>query len=315
MPEADVSLMKDATETPKISVVICTRNRGNSTIQGLETVFENKYPNFEVILVDQSTNEDTKNAVIPFQHYPNFKYLHSETIGIGHSRNIGLFAADSEIVAYTDDDCTVPSNWIEVTAKIFKENPKVALVYFNVEAGPHDPSKGYIPDYVIKKNRMLRTLRDAFPGLGLGAAMALRREPYIQMGGFDNYLGAGSRFRAGEDRDIAIRALIKKWWVYDANDVSVVHYGFRSWQEGIAHSQRDWFSLGATYVKAVKCGYWRALIVFFSAPILLGLFEPIINIFRLKKPRGFRRWIYYFHGAYVGIKTPADCKNILYLSD
>jgi glycosyltransferase involved in cell wall biosynthesis len=300
---------------PKISVVVCTRNRGDSPVQGLETIFENNYPNFEVILVDQSTNEETLNAVIPFRKYPNFKYIPSETVGTGRSRNIGLFNAKGEIVAYTDDDCTVPSNWLSTTARIFNENPQVALVYFNVEPGPHDTQKGYIPDYIVKKNKMLRTLRDSFAGFGLGAGMALKRDAFIEMGGFDNNLGPGSIFRSGEDRDIAIRALIKNWWVYDTNDISIVHYGFRSWSDGIEHTKRDWFSLGATYIKAVKCGYWRASIVLVSAPIILGLFEPLTNLLRLKKPRGIRRWFYYLHGIFEGLKTPIDCKTILYLLD
>jgi glycosyltransferase involved in cell wall biosynthesis len=308
--------ISDTGDAPvQITVVVCTRNRGDSAVQALETIFENTYPNYEVIVVDQSTNDETELAIAPFKQYPNFRYIHSETIGTGRSRNIGLLNATGDIVAYTDDDCSVPPDWLEATAKIFIQHPRVALVYFNVEAGPHDTEAGYIPDFIVEKNRMLHTLRDSFPGLGLGAGMALRREAFIQMGGFDNNLGPGSKFRAAEDRDIAIRALIFKWWVYHSNDVSLVHFGFRPWQAGIEHSRRDWYGLGATYIKAVRCGYWRAGIVLFSATILQGLFEPILNLLRLRRPRGLRRWFYYFSGIFEGLRTPVDCKRIVYLPD
>ncbi|MCB9134317.1 MAG: glycosyltransferase family 2 protein [Anaerolineales bacterium] len=306
---------KDDNSQPKISVVVCTRNRGGLVVQGLETIFANHYSQYEVILVDQSTNDETEKAVVPFQKYANFRYIHSDTVGTGRSRNIGLFNAEGEIVAYTDDDCDVPSNWLEKTAFVFNEQPKVALVYFDVQPGPHDTKAGYVPCYIVKKNRLLRRMRDSFAGYGLGAGMAIRRETFIAIGGFDNNLGPGSIFRSGEDRDIAIRALLAGWWVYDTNIISIVHYGFRSWSEGKAHTKRDWFSLGATYIKPLKCGHWNTLIVFFSGPILKGLFEPLINIFQLKKPRGFRRWIYYLQGALAGLRTPIDCKTILYKLD
>ena len=104
---------------PQISVVICTRNRGASIVQTLESVFANKHPSFEVIVVDQSTNDETKQAIAPYQQDPCFHYICSDTIGTGRSRNIGLHAARGEIVAYTDDDCIVPVDWLEQLEPFF----------------------------------------------------------------------------------------------------------------------------------------------------------------------------------------------------
>src|SRR5690349_12569414 len=98
---------------PAISVVICTRNRGDSIAATLDTIVTNTHSNFEVIVVDQSTNQDTFNAIRRFQSVECFQYIQSDTQGVSRARNIGLARARGDIVVFTDDDCTVPENWLE----------------------------------------------------------------------------------------------------------------------------------------------------------------------------------------------------------
>src|SRR5690606_12453731 len=98
---------------PRVSVVICTRNRGDSLVGTVQSILDNPHPSFEIIVVDQSTNDDTLTALQPFQADPRVCYIRSNTVGTGKARNIGLFAARGDIVAYTDDYCFVPKNWIQ----------------------------------------------------------------------------------------------------------------------------------------------------------------------------------------------------------
>ena len=253
---------------PEVSIVICTRNRGASAIATIESALANTHPNFEVMLVDQSTNDRTKAAINPFLSLPHFRYVPTDTVGAGSARQIGLQEARGEVVAYTDDDCTVTPDWLSGLSAIFQQNERVAIVCCRVDPAPYDQTKGYVPCYEIKKNRTLRTMRDCFHGLGLGAGMAVRRRILLSIGGFDRNLGPGSVFRAGEDHDIFIRAILNNCHVYETPEIAVLHFGMRTWTEGKEHSKRDWFSGGATYIKPVKCGYLNAGIMLVSYPML-----------------------------------------------
>ncbi len=125
----------------RLSVVIPTRNRGNQVIATLDSVFENTMPNFEVILVDQSTNQETADAVKPYLDKENFRYIKTDTQGASRARNVGLLTANGELVAFTDDDCTVPPDWLELIDTLFRTHPEVAVLFCNVFAAPHNKSE------------------------------------------------------------------------------------------------------------------------------------------------------------------------------
>lgn len=298
----------------KISAVVCTRNRGNSVVATLETILANTHPHFEVILVDQSTNQATAQAIDHLRTDCRLRYVPSNTRGAGRARNIGLSLAQGSIVAFTDDDCTVPSDWLEGIARIFALYPHVAMVFCNVDPAPHDSAAGFIPCYQRHNSVLVQTMWDKCQARGIGAGMAVRRAAITAVGGFDESLGPGTTFSACEEGDLAVRMLINNWWVYETHEVAVVHHGFRTWQEGKDLTKRDWFGIGVAYVKSVKCGYWQVAIVI-ACEGIKGVMGPITALARLKKPQGARRIWYLCLGILQGLKTPVDRQRIMYKLD
>lgn len=299
--------------SPKISIIICTRNRGDSIVVTLKSVLANTYRQFEVLIIDQSVNDETESAIKSFLDDPRIVYRRTDTSGLSIARNIGLNEAKGEILAFTDDDCTVAPNWLEAISNVFSNHERVAVLFCHVAPAPYNPNEGYIVSYKISRNRILRSMRDLYSGLGIGAGMAARRSVLLSIGGFDNFLGVGSQFAAGEDHDIAIRVIIKKWQVYELADTSVIHYGFRNWQEGKKHAKNNWYGGGGAYIKAIKCGHWGATSMLFGQPILNGLWEPFSDIFHFKKPRGLKRIFHLLQGMILGLKMPVDCEKIIYI--
>lgn len=86
--------------------------------------------------------------------------------------------------------------------------------------------------------------------------MAFRRSVWEQVGGFDEMLGAGSRFKAAEDMDFAVRALQNGFPVYATPEVEVVHHGLRTWQDGQSLIHGYLYGIGAMSAKHLKCGRW-----------------------------------------------------------
>lgn len=291
---------------PAISAVICTRNRADSVVATLETVLANTHPHFEVVLVDQSTNCDTQRAIEPFKRDPRFTYIATSTRGSGHARNIGIANTTGAIIACTDDDCTVPPDWLEIIGHTFERNPRVGVVFCDVAPAPHDCSAGFIPAYERKKSTIVRTLWGKCRARGIGAGIALRRAMLTQVGAFDDYLGAGAVFSSCEDGDIAVRALVNGWWVCETNEVAVLHYGFRTWQQGKALGKDSWFGIGAAYSKPLRHGHMGILVVLVYEGLVMGLLKPLGSLLRLQKPHGLGRIVHFTQGFFQGLRTPTD---------
>ena len=300
---------------PEVSVVIPTRNRGDSVIATIESVLACDYAVFEVIVVDQSTNRDTYRATERFSGDSRFRYLETATVGAGQARQIGLCEAKGEIVLYTDDDCTVPANWISIMAGIFNERPQVAVAFCNVVAAPHDTGAGFIPAYVNSHDKLVRTTWDKCRARGMGAGMAVRREVSIAIGGFDAHLGPGALFPACEEGDIAVRALLNGWQLYETAEIAIVHNGFRTWSEGRQLAERNWIGVGAAYAKPFKCKHWQVMPILAYESLIVNLWQPFSQIFRFKRPQGFKSFIYFWKGFLQGLKTPVDCRQMFYNLD
>ena len=298
---------------PEVSVVICTRNRGQEVVAAIESVLANQHPNFELIIVDQSTNDDTENAVETFIDDPRFRYIHTSTVGVGISRNIGLMNARADIVCYTDDDCTVSTNWLLAFHAVFRKYPNVSVVFCSVDPAPQTRRDGAIPYRHYTHDKIIRSLVQYANSYGMGAGMAVRKSVILNWGGFDETLGPGSFFRSGEDIDIALRMLLHKSWVYELSSEAVTHHGFRNHTDFRELTKRDFYAIGAVHAKVAKRTLGGILPMMLYNSLYISLWMPFAMIFSFKRPRGFNRFFYYWIGFFKGLRTPVDFPNLLYL--
>jgi len=297
-----------------VSAVVCTRNRGSRIVATLNSLLANEHPDFEVIVIDQSTDGATAKAIAPYIEDTRLRYFPTDTRGTGHARDLGLRAARGGVVAYTDDDCTVPTNWLDEMQRIFETHPQVAVAFCNVLPAPHDPTAGFVPAYERSEDQVVRTMWDKCRARGIGAGMAVRRAAALQIGGFDHCLGPGSAFPACEEGDFAMRALLADWWLYESVQVAILHDGFRTWAEGKTMNRRNWVGIGAAYAKPLKCSRWSASIVVLYEAFGIALFKPLSQILKLKKPQGIRSFYYFWKGFIQGMNQPVECGTILYCS-
>jgi glycosyltransferase involved in cell wall biosynthesis len=94
---------------PKVSVVVASYN-GDRTLRAcLESLRYLNYPDYEVILVDDGSTDDTPAIAKAF---PEARMIRHENRGLSVARNTGIAAATGEIVAFTDSDCRADENWL-----------------------------------------------------------------------------------------------------------------------------------------------------------------------------------------------------------
>ncbi len=138
----------DEASMPSATIVISTANRSESIAKTVQATLRNDYPNFELIVVDQS--EDNQTMALPQQlsGNPRLRYIRTAMKGVSAGRNIGISNARSEFIAITDDDCEMPPNWLREMVAAFAVDSRVGIVFGNVLPRPHNRASGFIPAYV-----------------------------------------------------------------------------------------------------------------------------------------------------------------------
>jgi GT2 family glycosyltransferase len=241
-------------DTPPVSVVISTYNRGDSIIGTIQSILLNDYPHFKIIIVDQSENDLTETSLQPFLNNPSIHYIRTAMRGVSIGRNLGIANAENEFIAITDDDCETPKNWVSELANALIADSRIGIVFGNVLPGPHDHTAGFIPIYVRNNPFLARSISEKYRANGLAACMGLRRSVWQKLNGFDEMLGW--IFKGAEDVDFTVRTLMARYFVYETPKLWVVHHGFRNWKQGLTLIQNYSYGTGAMFAKYLKCGYW-----------------------------------------------------------
>jgi GT2 family glycosyltransferase len=238
-----------------VTVCICTRNRGSSIAATLRSLAASTYEDFDVVVVDQSTSEETAEAVRAATGGDGrFRYLRSTTVGLSAARNVAAAQAQGPLIAFTDDDCEVIPEWLTLLVEVFEQHPEVGEVCGSVRAAPYDSTMGYTPVYTVQHPEEIRSPWRMWRAGGIGANMAFRLEALRAAGPFDELLGAGGPLHSCEDADMTYRVLRAGYRVFNTPDAFVIHDGFRSMSDTKVLVRRAYFALGAGYMKHVRLG-------------------------------------------------------------
>src|SRR3989344_6064212 len=197
------------------SVIVPTYNRRGAILRTLESLVGQEEiggNNFEIIIVDDGSTDDTKSKVREFicQH-PAQKVLYvgyKENRGAAFARNIGILHARGDFIAFTDDDCIVPTDWLSNFKKDFDENREVAGVggwyewQPNTEAQELTAVGRYLRWLVFSAGRRPNKLSRWRGNIcGNTANICYRKSVLMAVGGFNYYYPAAT----AEDTELAIR--------------------------------------------------------------------------------------------------------------
>lgn len=217
-PPADIAA-RDAflARAPFASVVIATRNRPDNLARCLASVAAQIYPAFEVIVVDNAPSDDATERFFA-EHYaeqPTMRYVREERPGLAsaHNRGVREMRADSQFVAFTDDDVEADPYWLCELMRGFEAAANVGCVTgmifpAELETWPQllieefgGFNKGFQRHiYDLQDHRPDDQLFPFTPGrFGSGANMAFERSALRRIGGFDPAIGTGTRAMGGDD--------------------------------------------------------------------------------------------------------------------
>lgn len=94
---------------PKMSVIVCSYN-GASTVEScLMSMQRLRYPDYEVVFVDDGSTDHTQEIL---KKFPWVRNIRQKNMGLSYARNVGMHAAKGEIIVYTDSDCEADEDWL-----------------------------------------------------------------------------------------------------------------------------------------------------------------------------------------------------------
>lgn len=219
-----------------VSVVVCTYNRAVSLGRTLEALAGQATPPalaWELVVVDNNSVDATRTLVEAFAATSPMpvRYCFEARQGLSHARNTGIDAARGRIIAFTDDDVRPDPEWVASIVAAMSEADADVL------GGRILPQWSQPPPRWLEDRPLLRahlaimehdepaTLPTASRrGAVWGANMALRREVFESIGGFDVNRGIrGAKLYRDEDRHLVDRAIAAGYRVVYEPRVRVWH--------------------------------------------------------------------------------------------
>ncbi len=113
-----------------ISVIIPTYNRHRELRNCLNSVKIQSYPKgkFEVLIIDDESDNKTLEIIRSYESFLDLKYFSQEHKGPAAARNLGVRNAESDLVAFIDDDCVMDKDWVKFMVEGHKNSPSVTAI-------------------------------------------------------------------------------------------------------------------------------------------------------------------------------------------
>jgi len=206
-----------------VSVIIPTYNRDEPLRKTLKSLLTQDYPNFEIIVVDQSDKEFPEKEKFLKKHKKKISYFRLAPPSLPAARNFGLKKAKGEIIVFCDDDVKIKKGWILGHVKNYSDCRLGAVAGRVITKGqkiePNFRGVGKISWWgKIAGGYSSKTPQEI--GNLIGCNMSFRKQVLESIGGFDEKF-VGNALR--EETDAALRIKKLGWKIAFSPKAELIH--------------------------------------------------------------------------------------------
>lgn len=199
-------------DEPPLSIIICAHNESENLRKNLPFILEQDYPQFEVIVINDGSTDETEEVLSVFEEkYPHLYHSFTPDSARYISRKklaltLGIKASKYDWLVFTEVNCYPANNqWLRLMARNFTPRTQVVLGYSGYERGKGWLHKRASFDSLFTSLRYLGLALAGKPYMGIGRNLAYRKDLFFNTKGFSTYLN----MQRGED-DLFINQVAHK---------------------------------------------------------------------------------------------------------
>jgi poly-beta-1,6-N-acetyl-D-glucosamine synthase len=304
-------------EKPGVSVVVCAKNEYENLQKLIPALLSQKYPDFEIILVDDKSSDETYDYAIDLeQREKKFRLLRIDATP-DHIHNkkyaitLGVKSAKNDIILLTDADCLPASeSWIHEMSKGFSDEKKQFVLGYS----QYRSEKSFLSTFINYETLLTGTHYIGIgllgnPYMGVGRNLAYRKSVFLKNNGFGRLQGI-----VGGDDDLIINqharkrntsiVLSEQAMVYSMPKTSIKDFLLQKTRHlsvGRHYRKSDRLLLGLLITS--KCTFWISFIaaimavnqtILIGGGFLLVMVSLLTSISALKKKTGDNTGIWMF---------------------
>lgn len=182
-------------KTVDVSIVVPSLNEEKNIESCLRALRDQDFQGtYEIIVADGNSEDRTRELAKPLADHIIIEKRRS----IAFERQAGAHVARGKIIAFTDADSKAPRDWVRNIHETFEKNPDVSLMYGPVFYSDVTEEEQWLSTFFMPKFlKLMSVLRMHNP---IGSNLAIRREVFEKIGGFD------TQYITCEDLDLGKRA-------------------------------------------------------------------------------------------------------------
>ncbi|KPQ01377.1 glycosyltransferase [Marinobacter sp. HL-58] len=230
-----------------VSVVTPTYNRARFLPDAVNSVLAQTYPDFELIIVDDGSMDNTRDVLEPFLADRRVRYFYQENQGQSRARNLALDQAAGDFIAFLDSDDTWALDKLEKQLAVLHAHPDVEIVHGD-EATIDE--HGTVISVENMKRYSGRITRQLLADNSVSITTALvRRRCFDEMGGFDTSVGVA------DDYELWLRFSARYRYHYEPGVVA----SYRVMADQISSDKRRRFAANERIIRAFLASYGEVL--------------------------------------------------------
>lgn len=241
-------------KSPKISVIIPLYNKESVIQQSLQTIINTSYKDFEIVIVDDGSTDDSLAQVkdfVDFHKSNNIRIIEQKNAGPGAARNTGVRNAKGDWIVFLDADDELLPDALDIFAKTVEENPEIDLADFNKynRFGTQQKLNCHTQEGFVKNPMKECFLLRLLPGCG---STIYNREFFLK------HL-YNEKIRRFEDAELILRVLNDARLIYSSQKPTMVHIA--DYAEA-SKPRKDVYEDYFAYLDITKGGFWRRMCVY-----------------------------------------------------
>ncbi len=192
-----------------LTVAICTAGK-QSLIHAIRSIAKQSRLPEKLLIIDQSGTGVARIAVEETVCRFAVEVVDQAQKGLSRARNEVVARLDTDWVFFTDDDCVVSLDLVDQFHKVVAQFPEAAFLAGTcIRPLDYDSLTQDVPGVYMSRQIELNEQSVMVDEAFMGACLAFRKDLLAQVGKFDEYLGAGTEWPAGEECDYVFRAIAK----------------------------------------------------------------------------------------------------------